>query len=196
MKTPGRILPRIAVFASGNGSNAQRIAEYAAETGEFEVVLICSNNPEAFVLQRAAALGIPALCFDRKQFSETFEVLGTLQQSRVDFIVLAGFLWLVPGYLIKAYPGRIINIHPALLPKYGGKGMYGERVHGAVIASGDSISGITIHLVNERYDEGDIIFQAACPVEPGDTPGSLAERIHKLEHEHYPVVIGKVTREL
>lgn len=180
---------RIAIFASGSGTNAERIVTYFREHPSIEVALILSNKADAYVLERARNLGIPVAVFDRQQFRDSDIVLNILKNNRIDFIVLAGFLWLVPNHLLDTFHGRILNIHPALLPKYGGKGMYGMNVHEAVIASGDTESGITIHQVNERYDRGDIVFQARCPVLPGDTPETLANRVHLLEYEYYPIVI-------
>ncbi len=180
---------RIAIFASGSGTNAERIVTYFREHPSIEVALILSNKADAYVLERARNLGIPVAVFDRQQFRDSDIVLNILKNNRIDFIVLAGFLWLVPNHLLNTFHGRILNIHPALLPKYGGKGMYGMNVHEAVIASGDTESGITIHQVNERYDRGDIVFQARCPVLPGDTPETLANRVHLLEYEYYPIVI-------
>ena len=185
-------MKRIAIFASGNGSNAQRIIEYFHGSHHVSIGLILSNNPEAFVLERAREARIPTVCFNRKEFYESNFILDILTVQGIGFIVLAGFLWLIPEYLLDAYKGNIINIHPALLPKYGGKGMYGMHVHEAVIQSGDKESGITIHHVNNNYDEGQIIFQAKCNVEHGDTPGSLAEKIHQLEYRYFPEVIEEV----
>ncbi len=185
-------MSRLAVFASGNGSNAQRITEYFSGHPSISIDLLLCNKPGAYVLTRAEKLGIPAMVFDRASFYETGLVGKTLESHGIDFIILAGFLWLIPKTLIAAFPGRIINIHPALLPKYGGKGMYGMKVHEAVIASGERESGITIHHVDEHYDEGHIIFQAKCPVSVGDTPESLAARIHVLEHTYFPEVIEKI----
>jgi phosphoribosylglycinamide formyltransferase-1 len=187
--------PRIAVFASGNGSNAQRIAEYFAGPGMPEIAAIYSNNPDAYVLERAKLLGIPSVLFNRDTFYTKTSVLEDLKKRDIDWIVLAGFLWLIPNYILNAFPQRIINIHPALLPAYGGKGMYGMKVHEAVIASGDRQSGITIHQVNEHYDEGDIIFQATCQVQPGDTAEILAAEIHELEYEHFPRVIDRILKQ-
>jgi phosphoribosylglycinamide formyltransferase 1 len=184
--------PRIAIFASGSGSNAQRIAEYFGGTGLLEISAIYCNNPDAFVLERAKLLGIPSVLFTRDDFYKTTSVLGELKHRETDWIVLAGFLWLIPDYILKAFPQRIINIHPALLPAYGGKGMFGLKVHQAVIASEDKESGITIHYVNEHYDEGNIIFQARCPIGNEDTPQTLAAKIHELEYEHFPAVIRKL----
>ena len=186
----------IAVFASGSGTNAQRITEYFSDHPEISVSMILSNKPDAYVLVRAKKLMIPSVVFDRHTFNETTEISGLLKKNKIDLIVLAGFLWLIPEDLIQAFRGRIINIHPALLPKYGGKGMYGSRVHEAVIQSRDKESGITIHFVNEKYDEGNIIFQAKCEVLPDDTPDTLAQRIHQLEYKHYPEVIEKVIKGL
>ncbi|MFN8134714.1 MAG: phosphoribosylglycinamide formyltransferase [Bacteroidales bacterium] len=182
-------IPRIAVFASGSGSNAQRIAEYFSGTGLLEIAAIYCNNPDAYVLERAKILGIPSVLFDRDGFYHSDNVLADMRSRDVDWVILAGFLWLIPAYILKAFPQRIINIHPALLPAYGGKGMYGMKVHQAVIAAGDAESGITIHHVNEHYDEGDIIFQARCSIATGDTPEDLAAKIHELEYEHFPRVI-------
>jgi phosphoribosylglycinamide formyltransferase 1 len=185
-------MKRLAIFASGNGSNAQRIAEYFSGNKHAEVALILSNRKDAYVLERARNLGIPAKTFDRKSFYETAEVLNWLENAKINLVVLAGFLWLVPANLIAAFPSGIVNIHPALLPKYGGKGMFGEAVHKAVIESGEKESGITIHFVDEKYDHGNVIFQAKCSIEKGETPGSLAQKIHGLEYEHFPKVIEQL----
>ena len=182
----------IAIFASGSGTNAENIIQFFRTDPEIHVQLVCSNKPGAKVLERAQNHGIETFTFNRKDFYETNIVLDKLRAEGIDFIVLAGFLWLVPGKLVNAYPGAIMNIHPALLPKYGGKGMYGEHVHAAVIANGEPNSGISIHYVNDKYDDGDIIFQATCPLEGTDTPDSLAEKVHALEYEHYPRVIREV----
>ena len=190
-------MPRLAVFASGNGSNAQRIIEYFSGDPTITISLILCNKPGAYVLIRAGNLGIPAVVFSRTSFYETNQVQKTLETYHIDFIILAGFLWLIPKNLLELFPGRIINIHPALLPKFGGSGMYGLKVHEAVLASGDSVSGITIHHVDENYDEGRIIFQAECPVSRGETPESLAAKIHALEYRYFPEVIEKiVTRDV
>jgi phosphoribosylglycinamide formyltransferase-1 len=180
----------IAIFASGAGTNAENIIRYFSNDNRAKVTLVLSNRSQALVLERAAALGVDAFFFDRSQFYNTGEVLMMLQRRQVDLIVLAGFLWLVPAALIEAFRGRIVNIHPALLPRFGGKGMYGDRVHRAVLDAGCSESGITIHYVNEKYDSGDIIFQARCPVLPDDDEHTLAARIHELEYRHYPEVIS------
>jgi len=185
-------MTNIAILASGSGTNAQRLCEYFAGHPSVRVCLILSNNPNAYVLTRAQKLGVPAVVFSRKAFYESSEVVDLLAKNDTGFIVLAGFLWLLPPKLLEAYPGKIINIHPALLPRYGGKGMYGNHVHEAVIKSGDTESGISIHYVNEHYDEGDVIFQARCPVFEGDTPETLAGRIHELEYRYFPEVIENI----
>jgi phosphoribosylglycinamide formyltransferase-1 len=185
-------MKHISILASGNGTNAENIIRYFSNEKNAKVTLVLSNKPQAKVLERAAALGVDAFFFDRTQFYETGEVLMMLRRRETDLVVLAGFLWLVPGDVIEAFRGRIINIHPALLPRFGGKGMYGDRVHRAVLEAGCTESGITIHYVNEHYDSGDIIFQARCPVIPGDDVDTLASRVHALEYEHYPRVIGEV----
>jgi phosphoribosylglycinamide formyltransferase-1 len=186
----------IAVFASGNGSNAENIIRYFKDNEEMRVALVLSNNQNAYVHTRAKNLGVPSYTFSKEEFDKGDPVLQKLREYQIDFIVLAGFLLKVPDPILKAYPQRIINIHPALLPKYGGKGMYGDRVHRAVIQAGDKESGITIHFVNEQYDEGEVVFQARCPVLPSDTPEELAQRVHKLEYEYYPQVIEKIAKKV
>lgn len=183
-------MKKIAVFASGNGSNAQNIANYFTDNGNGKVVAIYSNNPKAYVIERAANLNIPSVLFDREKFYTGDAILKDLQSRKIDLIVLAGFLWLMPGNILRTYDQRILNIHPALLPLYGGKGMYGMKVHETVIENGDPESGISIHLIDEMYDKGKVLFQAKCAVDKDDTPESLAEKIHKLEYEHYPKVIA------
>ncbi len=187
-------MKRIVLFASGSGTNAENIVHFFKASSVVEVSSIMCNVPKAGVLQRANILSINAMVFDRTMFYESDVVLDYLLKQNPDLIVLAGFLWLIPRNIISSFPGRIINIHPALLPKYGGKGMYGDRVHKAVIAGGDAESGITIHFVSESYDEGDIIFQARCPVSADDTPESLAAKVHQLEYRHFPRVIEQVLR--
>jgi phosphoribosylglycinamide formyltransferase 1 len=182
-------MSNIAIFASGSGSNAEQIVRYFQGNNFHSVKLILSNRPDAFVLERARMLSLPTLIFDKNTFYHTNEVLIRLREEQVDLLVLAGFLWLVPDNLLKAFPQRIINIHPALLPDYGGKGMYGMKVHEAVINDHRVKSGITIHLIDEEYDRGQILFQAECPVLPGDSPDDLAARIHLLEHLYFPEVI-------
>ena len=187
---------KLAIFASGNGSNAQRIAEYFKSHPGITVSLILSNKPDAFVLQRARDLNIPSATFNREEFYQGNKVLEELRKYDIGFIVLAGFLWLVPDNILKAYNGRIVNIHPALLPKYGGKGMYGGRVHQAVLDNREKESGITIHRVNEKYDEGEIIFQARVGVDPDDTVESLAQKVHALEYKHFPLIIEQEVNKL
>lgn len=182
---------RLAVFASGNGSNAEEIFKYFKNHPSIEVRLLLSNKPDAFALQRAQHHGIKTIVFNRQEFSEGAGLRTRLQEEGITHIVLAGFLWLVPDYLVKLYPDRIINIHPALLPKYGGKGMYGTKVHEAVKAARDMETGITIHLVNEQYDDGKILFQGRCAITEYHSPDEIAACVHKLEHEHYPKVIEK-----
>jgi phosphoribosylglycinamide formyltransferase-1 len=189
-------MKNIAIFASGSGTNAENIIKYFSTSNSAKVTLVLSNKPDAFVLERAAKLGIPSVFFDRNQFYSSESVIGHLKSHNIDFIVLAGFLWLVPGSILSSYHKRLINIHPALLPSFGGKGMFGDKVHKAVLLKGDKESGITIHYVNELYDDGDIIFQARCKVLPGDSPDSLAHRIHELEYRHFPAVIEKLILEL
>jgi len=186
----------IAIFASGSGTNAENIIKYFSNRKTAKVTLVLSNRREAFVLKRAAENNVKSVFFDRNEFYNSGIVLYTLISNDIDFIVLAGFLWLVPDDILTHYNGRIINIHPALLPKYGGRGFYGEKVHKAVISNHETESGITIHHVNKFYDKGDIIFQAKCKVEPSDTPESLAARIHRLEYEHFPRIIEKMISEL
>lgn len=182
---------RLAVFLSGNGSNAEAIFYYYKNHPSIQVVLVLSNNPAAFGLQRASKFNIPSRVFTRQQFRESDEVIQWLKEAEVTHIVLAGFLWLIPANLIHAYPNRIINIHPALLPKYGGKGMYVAKVHEKVKAAGETETGITIHEVDERYDEGRILFQGKCPIHPTYSPEQIAEQVQRLEHAHYPRVIER-----
>lgn len=182
-------MKNIAIFASGSGTNAQKLIQHFSTEKAGMVSLVLSNRPDAFVLERARNFYIDTIVFDRRQFYDTTEILEELVRRNIDFIVLAGFLWLVPSSLTEFYQRRIVNIHPALLPLYGGRGMYGDRVHRAVLENGERESGITIHYVNGAYDEGDIIFQARCPVFGEDTPESLAERIHELEYKHYPAIV-------
>jgi phosphoribosylglycinamide formyltransferase-1 len=182
----------LAIFASGSGTNARNIAEYFSGHPEIRVALILSNKPDAYVLERARLLNIPTCIFDRRTFYETAEVLEVLKRYEIGLVILAGFLWLIPDYILKAYPSKVINIHPALLPKFGGKGKYGEKVHQAVIAAGEKQTGISIHYVNDFYDEGQIIFQDSFEILPGDTAESIAKRVHELEYRHFPRVIEEV----
>lgn len=183
-------IKRIALFASGSGSNAQNIIEYFSGNEEVVIDSVWTNNPNAYALERAKKFGIDTFIFTKNEFRNTNLVVEELQKRKVNFIVLAGFLWLIPVNLIQNF--RIINIHPALLPQYGGKGMYGMNVHKAVVENKDAESGITIHFVNEKYDEGEIIFQAKCPVLPADTPEDVAIKVHHLEYKYFPEVIEKV----
>jgi phosphoribosylglycinamide formyltransferase-1 len=185
----------IAIFASGTGSNAQKIIEQFDRHSFIKVQLIVCNKPGAGVTKVAEVNAINVLIIERERFFKGDGYVNELKTCGIDFIVLAGFLWKIPSTIIQAYPNSIINIHPALLPKYGGKGMYGSNVHAAVIGAGEKESGITIHYVDELYDNGDIIFQAKCSVTQGDTPESLAEKIHALEHKHYPQIIEKIITE-
>jgi phosphoribosylglycinamide formyltransferase-1 len=183
---------RLAIFASGSGTNAENIIRFFRPKENTSVSLVLCNKPGARVIERAEKLGVETFVFTRDDMYSTDKILRVLRHHQVSHIVLAGFLWLVPESLVKEYPGAIVNIHPALLPKYGGKGMYGAKVHEAVIANRESESGITIHYVNEHYDDGNIIFQAKCPVEKNETPDSLAAKIHQLEYDHFPRVIEEV----
>ena len=180
---------RIAIFASGTGSNAQKIIDYFKAHELISVGLIVSNKIEAGVLEIAKQEGIPFVVIDRKSFYETEQLISQLQGRGIEWIILAGFLWLIPDYLIQAFPKKMVNIHPALLPKYGGKGMYGMHVHKAVKNNQEKISGITIHYVNEHYDEGQIIHQATCEIEPEDSVQDIRDKVLKLEHYHYPRVV-------
>lgn len=182
---------KVAIFASGNGTNAEEIINYFQNHESVKISLILSNNPKAFVLQRAEKHKISHFVFTRKQFYKERIVDEVLKSNGIDFIVLAGFMWLIPERFVKSYPNKIVNIHPALLPKYGGKGMYGSYVHEAVVKNKEKESGITIHWVNEKYDDGNIVFQARCKLSPSDTPDDVAKKVHKLEYEHYPKVIEK-----
>lgn len=187
---------QLAIFASGTGSNAQKIIDHFRHNASISITLIVCNNPDAGVLKIAEKENIPALLINKEKFFRGNSYVNELKEKKVDFIVLAGFLWKLPAALIQSYSTHIINIHPALLPKYGGKGMYGDNVHQSVLQAGEKESGITIHFVDEHYDNGDIIFQAKCPVLANDTPASLAQRIHQLEYEYYPRVIEEVVNKL
>ncbi|MFA6127581.1 MAG: phosphoribosylglycinamide formyltransferase [Bacteroidales bacterium] len=182
-------MSNIAIFASGSGTNAEQIIRYFAADPVHSVKLVLSNKADAFVLERARMLSVPVTVFNRNTFYNTQGVLEILKDQAIDILVLAGFLWLVPDYLLITFPRRIINIHPALLPDYGGKGMYGMKVHEAVIRDRCKKSGITIHLIDEEYDRGEILYQAECPVLPDDLPDDLANRIHHLEHQYFPQTI-------
>ena len=189
-------MKKIAILASGNGTNAENIIRYFRDKQTAEVSLVLTNRATAPVLQRAASLQVPAFSFTKEEWADGQKPLDALRAHGIDFVVLAGFLARVPDNVLHAYPGRMVNIHPSLLPKFGGKGMYGDRVHQAVLAAGESESGITIHYTNEVYDEGTIVCQYRCPVLPGDTPEVLAQRVHALEYEHYPRVIEGLVQAL
>lgn len=182
-------MKNVAIFASGSGTNAENIARYFSKSETVKVAVVLSNNKNVGVHARVNKLGIPSFVFSRDEFVEGTPVLAKLAEYQVDLIVLAGFMNKISDALLGAYPGKIINIHPALLPKHGGKGMYGMHVHEAVVAAGEKESGITIHYINENYDEGDVIFQAKCEVLPADTPDEVAAKVHALEYAHYPHVI-------
>lgn len=186
---------KIAILASGEGTNAERIIRYFLEKRTAEVALVITNKAQAGVLKRTERLGVPSLILTAQEFREG-EALKVLHRHDIDFIVLAGFLLKVPDGILHDYPDKIVNIHPSLLPKFGGKGMYGSRVHEAVIAAGEKESGITIHYIDEHYDEGNTIFQATCPVLPEDTAETLAARVHALEYEHFPRVIEEIIKGL
>lgn len=181
----------IAIFASGSGTNAENIIRYFQENDLIRVALVLSNRSDAYVLERAHRLQVPSEVFLKEDWVSGEQILALLHEYHIDFIVLAGFLVRVPERLLHAYPDKIINIHPALLPKFGGKGMYGDRVHEAVVAAGETESGITIHYINEHYDEGDTIFQAKCPVLPDDSAIDVAQKVHSLEYKHYPLIIER-----
>jgi phosphoribosylglycinamide formyltransferase-1 len=187
---------RIAIFASGSGSNAQKIMEHFKKHTDAEVTIVLTNNPEAYVLQRADNFEIPTHIFDKHEFYETDDVVDLLKNLNIDLLVLAGFLWLVPDSLLANYPKRIINIHPALLPKYGGKGMYGDRVHKEVLANGDEESGISIHYVNEDFDSGEIIYQARFKIEKNDDLELVKFKGQQLEHQYFPKIIEQVLKKI
>ncbi|HLX90757.1 MAG TPA: phosphoribosylglycinamide formyltransferase [Puia sp.] len=180
---------QIAIFASGKGTNAQKIIAYFKKNGEADVALICCNRPEAGVIEVAKNENVRYVILNKEKFSDAGEITALMKEKKIDLIVLAGFLWKLSAELIGAFPKKIINIHPALLPRHGGKGMYGARVHEAVIAAGEKISGITVHYVDDIYDHGQVIFQASCRVTDEDTADSLAQKIHALEHRHFPNLI-------
>jgi phosphoribosylglycinamide formyltransferase-1 len=188
-------MPKLAIFASGSGTNAQRIIEYFKGHSDISVCLVLSNNPKAYVIDRSLKLGIPHVIFNREEFYNQSKIYDDLAAMEIDYLILAGFLWLIPPNLLSAFSGKILNIHPALLPKFGGRGMYGQKVHEAVIAAGEKESGITIHLVNEHYDEGQIIFQAKCELFPKDTPADVAAKVHELEYHHFPEVIERFVKD-
>lgn len=182
-------MKRIVIFASGSGTNAENLIKFFHNRDNASVIQVLTNNPHAKVLERAKNLSVSALSFNRVAFSKTDDVLNILKAAQPDLIILAGFLWKFPEHILQHFPNKVINIHPALLPKYGGKGMYGMHVHEAVVANNETETGITIHYVNENYDEGAIIFQAKCSVESSDTAEAVAAKIHELEMEHFPKVV-------
>lgn len=179
----------IAIFASGSGTNTQNIIEYFKNDTDINVRIIVSNKKDAYVLERAHKLGVQAVVFGKEKWQTGDEILSLMKENKIDYIILAGFLLKVPQSLIDAFPQRIMNIHPALLPKHGGKSMYGDRVHEAVVAAGEKESGITIHFIDENYDQGQTIFQAKCEVLPTDTAEDVATKVHALEYKWYPVII-------
>ena len=191
-----KIMRNIAIFASGSGTNTENLVHFFRTSPFGQVSLVLTNRPDAGVIQRVQSNDIECIVFNRSQFYDTNEVVDLLVERGIEFVILAGFLWLVPDNLLELYDNKIVNIHPALLPKYGGKGMYGHFVHEAVIANAEKESGITIHYVNSRYDEGDVILQARCKVEVDDTPDSLASKIHALEYEHFPKAVEALLKKL
>lgn len=187
-------LVRIAIFASGNGSNAENLVHYFRKQKTASVDLVLCNNAKAYVLTRAVDLGIESHIISREDFKQVDGLIELLKSKEIDFIVLAGFLWLIPEPLIDAFPDKIINIHPALLPKYGGKGMYGDYVHQAVSEAGEKESGITIHFVNKAYDQGGIIFQKTVAIDAGESPSKIAEKVHALEYKYFPQIVESVIK--
>ena len=187
---------RIAIFASGSGSNAQKIMEYFKYSEDAEIAIVLSNNADAYVIQRADNFEIPVHVFDREEYFKSDEIVKMLKNLNIHLIVLAGFLWLVPPHLLQAFPNKIINIHPALLPKYGGKGMYGDHVHKAVLANKETEHGITIHFANEYFDEGEVIYQGRFKVEPQDTLEVIKFKGQQLEHQQYPKVIDNLLKKM
>lgn len=185
-------MKNIAIFASGSGSNAEQIMQHFSDPSSGKVALVVSNKPNAFVLERAHKHGVETYILPKGWQKNTDDFIAYLQKKEIDLIVLAGFMQLIPSELVKAFSNKIINIHPALLPKYGGKGMYGMNVHKAVQKSGEKETGISIHFVNERYDEGNLLFQASCPIAPSDSPESIQQKVQRLEHYYFPLVIDKL----
>lgn len=187
-------MKKIAIFASGSGSNAENIYHYFKNSAEVKISLILTNNPKAGVIERAKRLDIPYKVFNRSEFNASNQITKELLEKKIDLIVLAGFLWLIPSSLLNAFPDKLINIHPALLPKYGGKGMYGDHVHQAISDAGETETGITIHYVNEFYDEGAVIFQKSVSIKKGEDPTLIAEKVHALEYEFFPKVINDLLK--
>lgn len=188
-------MKRIVIFASGSGSNAENLIKFFQNREDTSVVQVLTNNPQAKVLERCKNLEVSALSFNKIAFTKTNDILNILKASKPDLIILAGFLWKFPEFILKAFPNKVINVHPALLPKYGGKGMYGMHVHEAIVANKETETGITIHYVNEHYDEGAIIFQAKCEVTSSDSATDVAEKIHELEMEYFPKIVNKLLSE-
>ena len=187
-------MKRIVIFASGSGSNAENLIKYFKTKSDASVMLVLTNNPHAKVIDRCQQLDVSALSFNRVAFTKTNDVLNLLKSAKPDLIVLAGFLWKFPEVILNTYPNKVINVHPALLPKFGGKGMYGMHIHEAVVANKETETGITIHYVNENYDEGATIFQATCPVLNTDTAEDVAAKIHELEMKHFPLVVEQLLK--
>ncbi|WP_299883397.1 phosphoribosylglycinamide formyltransferase [uncultured Lacinutrix sp.] len=188
-------MKRVVIFASGSGSNAENLIKFFQNRDNASVIQVLTNNPHAKVLDRCKKLRISALSFNKIAFTETEDVLNILKSTNPDIIVLAGFLWKFPENILKHFPNKVINVHPALLPKFGGKGMYGMHVHKAVVNNKETETGITIHYVNEHYDEGAIIFQAKCEVKPSDSAEDVAAKIHELEMKHFPIVVERLLNE-
>ena len=186
----------LAIFVSGNGSNCENIIRYFDGSNVARVALVVSNKANAFALERAARLGVPSVTLSKTDFANQNLIMKVMDDHAIDFVVLAGFLMMVPDYLLRRFHRRMINIHPALLPKFGGKGMYGHYVHEAVKANGETETGITIHYVSEECDGGDIVFQSKVSVEPDDTPDDIAEKVHQLEMRDYPVIIEKMVSKI
>ena len=187
-------MKRVVIFASGSGSNAENLIKFFHNSDTASVIQVLTNNPHAKVLERCKKLNVSALSFNRIAFSKSEDVLNILKAAQPDIIVLAGFLWKFPEFILKEFNNKVINIHPALLPKYGGKGMFGMNVHNAVVHNKETETGITIHYVNENYDEGAVIFQAKCSVLPTDSVEDVAEKIHLLEMEHFPLIVNKLLK--
>jgi phosphoribosylglycinamide formyltransferase 1 len=187
-------MKRIVIFASGSGTNAENLIKYFRDNGNVSVIQVLTNNPHAKVLERCKTLQVSALSFNKIALTKTNDVLNILKASNPDLIVLAGFLWKFPEFILNEFPTKVINVHPALLPKYGGKGMFGMHVHESVVANNETETGITIHYVNEHYDEGAIIFQAKCAVAPTDTAEDVAAKIHELEMEHFPKIVEELLK--
>tara|TARA_B110000908_G_scaffold77082_1_gene92761 strand:- start:1120 stop:1692 length:573 start_codon:yes stop_codon:yes gene_type:complete len=187
---------RLAIFASGSGSNAENICNYFKSTSDIEVGLICTNKPDAFIVKRAEKLNIPVVFITKTELNNFEALHEKLQSEGINMLILAGFLLKLPAIMVENYPNRIINIHPSLLPKYGGKGMYGNKVHKAVLENKEKDSGISVHFVNQNYDEGKIILQKTCPILEGETIDTLAAKIHQLEYKYFPIAIEKTLKKL